>query len=49
MWVLYSGVLGEDQSLALGIYTISSQRLANNPRPVYVKLGHTTSYHVYYR
>ena len=44
-----SGVLGERQSLALGIYTIASQRLANNPRPVYVKLGQSASHHVYYR
>jgi hypothetical protein len=47
--VTLSGVLGERQSLALGIYTIASQRLAKNPRPVYVKLGENASHHVYYR
>ena len=47
--VWFSGVLGSTQSSVLGIYTISNQKLANTPHPVYTKSGEENQFHVYYR
>ncbi|XP_023338245.1 uncharacterized protein LOC111708953, partial [Eurytemora carolleeae] len=44
-----SGVLGSTQSSVLGIYTISNQKLANTPHPVYTKSEEETQFHVYFR
>jgi len=44
-----SGNLGETQSAVLGIYTITNQKLANTPHPVYAKLEEQGRHHVYFR
>jgi len=43
-----SGELGSSQSSVLGIYTLTNQRLANTPYPVYAKYG-DKDFHLYYR
>ena len=43
------GLLAEKQGPALGIYTLSSQKIANNTHPVYVKHRDNQDFFLYYR
>lgn len=49
IFVSSSGILANTQSATLGIYTMSSQRIAGNPRPVYLKSEGGQDYYLYYR
>lgn len=49
IFVSSSGLLAQTQSAALGIYTLSSQKIAGNPRPVYLKSEEGQDYYLYYR
>lgn len=41
--------LAESAPFSLGIYTLSSQKIASNPHPVYVKHSDTGDYFLYFR
>lgn len=43
------GSLAKTQAPALGIYTLSSQKIAGNSRPVYLKSEEGQDYYLYYR
>jgi len=49
IFVSSSGPLAKTQSATLGIYTLSSQRIAGNPRPVYLKSQGENDFYLYYR
>jgi len=44
-----SSLLSTTQSGVLGIYTISSQKIANNPHPVYIKQSKDQDFYLYFR
>jgi len=44
-----SGTLEQTQSAALGIYTLSSQKIAGNPHPVYLKSTPGQDFYLYFR
>jgi len=44
-----SATLSTTQSAALGIYTISSQKIANNPHSVYIKQNKNQDFYLYFR
>merc|ERR1712210_178299 len=44
-----SGSLEQTQSAALGIYTLSSQKIAGNPHPVYLKSDPGQDFYLYFR
>jgi len=44
-----TSTLATTQSGALGIYTISSQKIANNPHPVYIKQSKEQDFYLYFR
>lgn len=44
-----SGPLASSQSQAMGIYTLTSQKIAGNSHPVYHKSAHGEDYYLYYR
>jgi len=44
-----NSTLAKTQSAALGIYTLSSQRIANNPHPVYIKQSKEQDFYLYFR
>jgi len=44
-----TGPLATTQSGVLGIYTISSQKIANNPHPVYIKQSKDQDFYLYFR
>jgi len=44
-----SGSLEQTQSAALGIYTLSSQKIAGNPHPVYLKSTPGHDFYLYFR
>ena len=41
--------LADSAPFSLGIYTVSSQKIASNPHPVYVKHTETGDYYLYFR
>jgi len=43
-----SGSLGQTQSAALGIYTLSSQKIAGNDHPVYLKSSLEQDFYLYF-
>ena len=44
-----SATLAKTQSGVLGIFTLSSQKIANNPHPVYIKQSSDQDYYLYFR
>ena len=44
-----SSTLAKTQSGVLGIFTLSSQKIANNPHPVYIKQSSDQDYYLYFR
>ena len=44
-----SGQLADTNQDSLGIYTISSQKIANNDHPVFVKHSKSGDFYLYYR
>lgn len=44
-----SATLSNTQSGVLGIYTITSQKIANNPHPVYIKQNKGQDFYLYFR
>lgn len=44
-----TSTLATTQSGVLGIYTISSQKIANNPHPVYIKQSKNQDFYLYFR
>jgi len=44
-----SSTLAKTQSGVLGIYAMSSQKIANNPHPVYIKQSSNQDYYLYFR
>ena len=41
--------LADSAPFSLGIYTLSSQKIANNPHPVYVKHSDSGDHYLYFR
>ena len=44
-----AGIIVNNSQEALGIYTISSQKIANNDHPVYIKNTDNGDFYLYYR
>ena len=44
-----SSTLSKTQSGVLGIYSITSQKIANNPHPVYIKQNKDQDFYLYFR